>query len=983
MSKSIKLFLLFTLIAMSLSSGFAQNEVEGIAQRKSIPPPYLSIEDNWIDQHMSEMSLREKIGQLFMVAAYSNKGKRHTEQLKKQIEDYNIGGLIFFQGAPHAQAKFTNQLQSISNIPLLIAQDAEWGLSMRLDSVIGLPKQLALGAVRNNELIFDYGRIVGEQCKRIGVHINLAPVVDVNNNIENPVINDRSFGENIYNVANKSIAYMKGMQDKGIIACAKHFPGHGDTDSDSHKTLPTISHDRSRLDSIELYPFKKLIDNGIGSIMSAHLYVPNLDSNKYASSLSKKINHDLLKEELGFKGLTITDALNMKGVTKYFKSGELEVRALLADNDILLFSENVPKAIRAIENAVEGDIITEEMIEEKVRLILKVKLWVGLDKYKPIVLPNITADLNNHKTELLKKKIAEYSITLAKNDDQFLPITKLHNYSFASIAIGQENGTPFQKELENYIHIDHYSVKDKSHPDTYVYLLDQLKTKDIVFVSVHNLGRYKSNDYNLSLNTLGFLKKLQSHTRVVLVLFGSPYSLRYFHDATHAIIGYNNDYYNQITAAQAIFGGNKFLGKLPITASKHFSYASGQVHTQQKRFQFTSPESIGLKPDAFKQVDSIAYEAINEKSTPGCQVLVAHQGKVVYNKAFGHHTYEKDRAVKTTDIYDIASITKIAASTLSIMKLYDMGYIDIEDSLSKHIPETRGTNKANLQIKDILVHQAGLKPWIPFYVKAMNDSFPQFSEQQSDSFGTEVAKGFFMKSSYVDSVWQFILESDVKQNPRYLYSDIGFYFMQRIIERVSDRSLDEFVNEHYYKPLGARRLTYRPIESFSLKKIIPTENDKVFRKQLVHGSVHDPGAAMLGGVGGHAGLFANTGDLAILMQLLLNNGKYGGTKFLEDSTVQLFVNKFKKDNRRGLGFDKPDFDTENGPTSLKCSPLTFGHTGFTGTCMWADPQYDLIYVFLSNRVNPSANYNKLARTNIRTRIQDEIYKVMNTIPNKK
>ena len=374
MRKSIQLFLLFTLMTMSLSSGFAQNEVEGIAQRKSIPPPYLSIEDNWIDQHMSEMSLREKIGQLFMVAAYSNKGKRHTEQLKKQIEDYNIGGLIFFQGTPHAQAKFTNELQSISNIPLLIAQDAEWGLSMRLDSVIGLPKQLALGAVRNNELIFDYGRIVAEQCKRIGVHINLAPVVDVNNNIENPVINDRSFGENIYNVANKSIAYMKGMQDKGIIACAKHFPGHGDTDSDSHKTLPTISHDRSRLDSIELYPFKKLIDNGIGSIMSAHLYVPNLDSNKYASSLSKKINHDLLKEELGFKGLTITDALNMKGVTKYFKSGELEVRALLADNDILLFSENIPKAIRAIENAVEGDIITEEMIEEKVRLILKVKL---------------------------------------------------------------------------------------------------------------------------------------------------------------------------------------------------------------------------------------------------------------------------------------------------------------------------------------------------------------------------------------------------------------------------------------------------------------------------------------------------------------------------------------------------------------------------------------------------------------------------------
>lgn len=980
MLNRLKPLILYFLLVITSLDGIAQREVKGRSQKELIPPPYYGVEDNWIDEHMSQMSLKEKIGQLFMVAAYSNKGKRHIDKLMQEVENYNLGGIIFFQGSPYKQAKYTNQLQSVANIPLLIAQDAEWGLSMRLDSIMQLPKQLELGAVRNNELIYEYGQIVARQCKRMGVHINLAPVVDVNNNIENPVINDRSFGEDIYNVANKSLAYMNGMQDEGIIACAKHFPGHGDTDSDSHKTLPSITHSRERLDSIELYPFKKLIENGVGSIMSAHLYVPNLDSGQYASSLSRKINHDLLRNELGFKGLTITDALNMKGVTKYFRSGELELRALLADNDILLFSENIPKAIRTIQNAVDKNIISEQTIDEKVRLILQVKLWAGLDQYKPIELKNITQEINDKTIALYKRTLAEYSITLAKNDDHFIPIKSLKNHDFASIAIGTGIRTAFQKELENYITLDHYFIKENAHPDTYVYLLDKLKTKDVVFVSIHNLGRYKSNDFNLSLNTLGFLKKLQSHTQVVLVLFGSPYSLKYFHDATHAIIGYNNDNYNQAVAAQAIFGANKFLGKLPVTASRHFNYGAGEVKTKQERLRFTDTYAIGLDDKAFYMVDSIANEAINAKATPGCQVLIAHQGKVVYNKAFGYHTYQKTRKVRLNDLYDIASITKIASSTLAIMKLYDLGYLDIEDSLSIHLSELKGSNKANLKIKDLLIHQAGLKAWVPFYVKAMNDSLNQFSNAPSDSFNIEVAQGIYMKDGYIDSIWQYIIDSDVKKNPRYLYSDLGFYILQKVIERVAGKALNDFVQEHYYKPLGIRRLTYLPKKDFSRRKIIPTENDKVFRKQLVHGDVHDPGAAMLGGVGGHAGLFSNTGDLAILLQLLLNNGEYGGTRFLADSTVQLFINQFKTDNRRGLGFDKPDFDTENGPTSLKCSPLTFGHTGFTGTCAWADPRHDLIYIFLSNRVNPTAGYNKLARTNIRTRIQDEIYKVIKTLP---
>lgn len=976
MNRRILAYLSLMLALLTINTTWSQKEVEGSLIKEVTYPPYWNLSDNWVDQRMSEMSIDEKIGQLFMVAAYSNKGNRHIEKIKKQIEEHKIGGLIFFQGNPHAQAKLTNEYQGISNIPLLIAQDAEWGLSMRLDSVESLPKQLALGALRNNSLIYDYGQIVAEQCKRIGVHINLAPVVDVNNNIENPVINDRSFGENIYNVTNKGIAYMKGMQDAGILACAKHFPGHGDTDSDSHKTLPTIPHKRSRLDSIELYPFRKLIENGIGSIMNAHLYVPNLDSNKNASSLSRKISHDLLRNEMGFKGLTITDALNMKGVSKYYKSGELEVKALLADNDILLFSENIPKAITYIKKAVESGLISEADLDDKVRLILKVKLWVGLDKYEPIKLENITNDLNNEALDELKKKIAEFSITLAKNDEHYLPIKKLSNTSFAAVDIGIDKMSTFQESLQNYIDFEAYSIKEKSHPDTYEYMLDKLKKKDVVFVAIHNLGRYKSNDYNLSLNTLGFLKKLQSHTTVVLVLFGTPYSLKYFHDATHAIVAYNTDYHNQVTVAQAILGANKFLGKLPVSASKLFQYGNGKIETKLNRLKFTNAKEVGLNDSDFKKVDSIALEAIRDKSTPGCQVLIAKGGNVIYNKAFGHHTYDKDRNVRTTDVYDIASITKVASTTLSVMKLYDMGYINIEDSLAMYIDELKGTNKGKLLIKDVLIHQAGLKGWIPFYRKAMTDSIPNFSEELSDEFKVKVCDNFYMKENYKDSVWHIIKTSELRENPKYLYSDLGFYLMQLLVETVSHKSLDDFVNENYYQPLGLRKMCYLPLEKYNTKTIVPTEDDKLFRKQLVHGYVHDPGAAMMGGVAGHAGLFANTSDLAILMQLLLNKGSYGGKYYLSEETIELFTSQFTEKNRRGLGFDKPDLDTDNGPTSLKCSPMTFGHTGFTGTCVWADPKHDLIYIFLSNRVYPSANYNKLARTNIRTRIQDAIYNVI-------
>jgi beta-N-acetylhexosaminidase len=935
----------------------------------------------WVDSIFKSMSPQQRLGQLFMVAAYSNKDEKHAQDIEKLINEYYIGGLIFFQGGPVRQAVLTNRFQAQSRVPMLVGMDAEWGLGMRLDSVMSFPRQMTLGAIASEKDVYQMGVEVARQCRRLGVHVNFAPVVDINNNPKNPVIGNRSFGEDKENVASKGSAYMRGMQHNGVMANAKHFPGHGDTDTDSHLGLPLISHNRERLSEIELYPFRRLMQDSLMSIMVAHLHMPAYDNTKdQATTLSKSVVTDLLKNELKFKGLIFTDALNMKGVSKFHKPGDVDVLALLAGNDVLLFSENVPEAIAKIEQAVKKKQISQKEIDERVRKILAAKYWAGLHQYRPVELYNIYNDLSNPKAEALLNSLYERSVTIAKNDFALLPFTVLDTNSFASVSINAESGNPMQQMLSNYANFKHYSVVESRM--NYENVLPALKNTKTVVVGVYKMNTSASKNWGVSQATLQFLKSLrQQKKNVVIVVYGSPYSLKNFEEYGHVVCAYEENDFTQRLVPQALFGGIEVSGKLPVTASDNLKVGSGFFTKRIDRLRHGYPGDVGMDYRTLNRIDSIAYAAIAGKATPGCQVLVVKNGTVVFNKAYGHQTYDNNIPVTTETIYDIASVTKVTGTLQAVMFLAERGLIDVNKKASFYLPELKGTNKEHLIIGDILTHQAGLAPYIPYWkrtVKNLDVTNAFYSSMKDNLHLKQVSPGIYAINSMEDTLWAWTIKSELipinKQTRKYdyKYSDLGFYMMKRICEKQLNMPIDEFLSQHIYEPLGTSTLTFEPLRKFTADRIAPTEFDKDFRKAMVHGTVHDQGAAMFGGVAGHAGLFSNATDLATLMQMNLQNGRYGGVQYLQPTTVSEFAKRHYTTNRRGFGWDKP-IPVTGGPASVFASQNSYGHTGFTGTCVWVDPDHELVYIFLSNRIHPDSNNDKLIKDSIRTKIHDVIY----------
>lgn len=953
---------------------------------KKQDPPFLGAGKAWVDSVMKTLTPEQRIGQLFMVAAYSNKNKAHQDEIAALIRDQQIGGLIFMQGGPVRQAKLTNYYQKLSNVPLMLSIDGEWGLSMRLDSTPAYPKQMTLGAIQNDTLIFRMGIQIARECKRMGLHVNFAPVVDVNNNPSNPVINMRSFGSNKYNVAAKGIAYMAGMQSMGVLANAKHFPGHGDTDSDSHKTLPVIKHPRERLDSLELYPFKELINNGLGSMMVAHLFVPSLDAtNGRPTTLSPYVVDTLLRQELGFKGLVFTDALNMKGISASLTADQINIRALKAGNDVLLFASDVASAIKNMKAAIAKGEISQEEVDAHCRKILEAKYWCGLSKKKTISTTNLVEDLNSETSELIRRQLTEASLTVLENN-AILPLKGLDSLRIAHLAIDGKSNNIFFKTLNKYAKVSGFAVDKDELLNQKALLLQKLKPFNTVIVSIHNPKNTMSKSAGMNAAVSNFLSALNQQSRVVVNLMANPYSLEKMSDAATPkglIVSYEDNALSQELSAQLIFGAIKANGKLPVHVDERYTYGTGLQLSDVIRLKYTIPAELGFTEAQFTSVDSLAKIAIYMKATPGCQVLIAQHGKVFYDKAFGHHTYAAGSApVTTSDLYDLASITKVAASTISIMRLTDEKFFDIDRTVGSYVPVLEKTNKAGMRIRDILAHQAGLPAWIPFYKATIKDAAARnkyYRSTASDSFPYKVAENMFLRKDYPDTMLAIIAGCEVDTKKHYKYSDLGYYFFKYIIEHHTGKRLDEYVDSLFYRPMGLPRMTYNPLAKFDKSEIIPTEDDKLFRKQLIHGYVHDQGAAMVGGVGGHAGLFSNAGDLATLMQMILNKGVYGGDRFLSAATINEFIKcQFcESDNRRGLGFDKPEMNYQKGGPTCKCvSSLSFGHTGFTGTIAWVDPDKDLIYVFLSNRVYPDAENKKINTLATRVEIQEAIYKVL-------
>lgn len=939
----------------------------------------------WVDSVFNTLSPDEKIAQLIVVAAYSNRGDAHRQEILKTIREKKIGGLIFFQGGPGRQAALINQYQQASEVPLLIAMDAEWGLGMRLDSTISYPYQMALGAINNNDLLYQMGLDIGRQMRRAGVHVNFAPVVDVNNNPNNPVINYRSFGENKHNVAQKGIAYMKGLQEANVLATAKHFPGHGDTDTDSHYALPYIGHSRERLDTLELYPFKQLIKAGVGGIMVAHLNIPALDSSGLPTTLSKPVITGLLKKELGYKGLIVTDAMNMRGVTASRSAGVADKDAIVAGNDILEFTEDVTRAVAEIREAIRQGAVSQNDIDLKCRKMLALKQWAGLDDYQPVATSGIHADLNSPDYKLLRRNLVESSLTVLKNDQELMPLRALDTLKIASVSFGKSGQTPFQTSLALYDSVRHFSLP----ADAGTMLIDSVREElvryNLIIGGIHDQGIRPLNRLDFSPEVLAFIDELSRTKTFVLAVFKNPYVLTKIPGAAEAdalIMAYQDDAEAEALTAQLIFGGISASGRLPVTIGNLFAAGDGLDVRGGIRFEYTLPEDAGLDSETlFGGVDSLVAQALDVKAIPGCQVLIARDKKVVLYKAYGLHTYSDTVTVKRSDLYDLASVTKISTSMAALMKLYDEGKFRLDATLGDYLPKFKRSNKADIQMSDILTHQARFIPFIPFYQNTVrkNGSYKwgTIKRDSSRRFPIVLGNGLFLHKKYPDKMVKGIRKSPLRPEKKYVYSDFFFMLAPRVVESMIDEPFAEYLNKNFYAPLGATTVTFNPLKRFPESRIVPTENDYIFRHKPVHGSVHDENAAMMRGISGHAGLFANANDLAKLMQMYLDMGTYGGDRYIGEETLREFSRtQFpENDNRRALGFDKPNLEYRgvNNNTAEGAGPNSFGHTGFTGTFAWMDPDTGLLYIFLSNRVTPTRANTRLYQLNTRTQIQQVMY----------
>ena len=929
----------------------------------------------WVDSVYSSMTLNQKVGQLFVVQAVSNKGISHKTKILDEITSNRVGGIIFSNGSAEEQVKLTNLYQEMSDIPLLIGMDAEWGLSMRLDSTFSFPWNMTLGAISDNELIKHVGNRIAAHCKRIGVNFNFAPVVDINTNPKNPIIGNRSFGESMQNVSSKSLSYMNGQQQMNILSSAKHFPGHGDTSTDSHKSLPIINHKKERILNVELKPFENLINNGLESVMIAHLEVPSLEKTRgLPSTLSFAIVTELLRYRLGFKGLIITDALEMKGLSSFKSKGNLDMLAFKAGNDILLMSENVSKGISSIINEYNTGSITEERLSYSVKKILKAKYKVGLNKFSPISTYDLDNDLNSVSDEILNEKLVENSLTVIKNKENIIPIKDLSK-RVGYLSFGNDSNTSFFSYLNKYSKVNYLSNLDFTNVD------DLISKYNTIIIGIHANSNTPWKSYKIKKEEINLINHISKKVNVILNVFGSPYSLNSFKNIKHikgVIISYQNSVVFQQKSAQLIFGAIDSKGILPVSIGKLFSVGEGIQIDHINRFSYGIPESVSLNSNKLKKVDSLANIAIDSTMTPGLQLLVAKNGKIIYEKSFGYLTYDKKIKVKNNTIYDLASLTKILVTLPIIMKLVENGTITLDTKLKELIPRYIDSNKSDKTIKEMLSHYSNLKSWIPFY-KSTLDSLTKkpnslyYNSFYSNKFNIKVTDNLYLLSTYRDSINTQIKDSELNDE-KYKYSDLPYYIFKEYIENYYSKDLSDIINAQLFNKLGLANTSYFPKDISSINNIAPTEIDDYFRYQEIKGTVHDMGAAMQGGVGGHAGLFSNARDVAEIMQMYLQEGLYGNKKYFDKSTINLFNNCYycDDDNRRGVGFDKPQIEGD-GPTCGCISMDSFGHSGWTGTYTWADPEEKIVYVFLSNRSYPDSKENKLLNSNIRTDIQNLIY----------
>lgn len=950
-------------------------------------PVYEAEATTWADSILSTLSLEEKIAQLIMVTAYSKNGDTIDQKVLDQIKNDKVGGVLFLKSSPHQLARMVRNFQAASETPLFIAIDGENGLSFRMDSVPVYPHLMGLGALNSDTLLYRMGREVGVQCQALGINMNFSPVIDINSNPDNPIINFRSFGENPELVARKGAILAAGMQQQHIVVVAKHFPGHGDTSTDSHHTLPVIGHSYTRLDSVELFPFRKLIAEGVPGIMSAHIHMQRFDNSIIPATMSTKVIQGILKDSLGFDGLVISDAMNMKGIMGRYSEGEATIEAFNAGVDLVEFIQHPGPVIKAVKQAIDHNRLTEEQINQKCRKVLQAKAWCRNNRMVPD--NRLDTFLASKQFELTSRLLFEQTLTLLKNQDSLLPLKRLDTLKLATLSIGVSESTPFQRRVDNYLEADQFNLGPDSDSLDLKNILALLKNYNLVLVSLHHDQMYPTRRFGIHPVFIQAIEEVARQNTAILCLFANPYlvkHLRGLEQFRSILVTYSNHPFPQDYSAQMIFGAIGSSGNLSSTISPMFKSGCGIQVAPSGRLKYTIPEEVGISSEQLeKKCDSLINRAISDRLFPGCQVFAAMGGKVFFDKAYGFHTYDSSRSVNNNNLYDLASVTKVAGPLPLIMKMTEDSLLDLDQPISHYLIQLKGTNKAAITLREILTHQAGLKSGILFHLQVLDKHGkyrPEYLRHYpSGNYTVEIAPGLYLNQRFIDSIQQQIRTSNLLRQKEYVYSDLGLMMIPDLLSSFTGQTYLHLLNNSFYKQLGANRLGYQPHLRYPLWECPPTEEDNRFRKCRIAGYVHDESAALMGGISGHAGLFSNAGDLAKLFQMFLQGGSYGGETYLKSSTIQGFTKRQYPNgtNRRALGFDKPFtghqlLTVEKSNVSPLSSSSTYGHTGFTGTAVWADPKNDLLFIFLSNRTYPHRN-DSMGKSNFRPKLHHVFYEL--------
>lgn len=945
----------------------------------------------WADSVYNRLTPRQRVAQLFVPHLVIGDNESGRATLHRMVGTDGVGGILLGKGTPESYTSLINYAQGQAAVPLMVTLDGEWGPAMRVEGAPRFPYNMGLGAITDRRLLYDYGMEVARECRLLGIQVDFAPVLDVNTNPANPVIGYRSFGEDPARVASLGTAFALGLEAGGVMSVAKHFPGHGDTSTDSHKALPTVGHPLSRIEDVDLLPFKQYISADLTGVMVGHLNVPALDPSGTPASLSAKVVIDRLREQMGFRGLIFTDALEMKGAS--VPGVNNCVAALRAGVDVLLGSASPSADIDAVLSAAQKDPMLAAKVEAACRKMLRYKYKLGLNR-KPAAASVTKARemLNAPEAQEMLRRLAEASVTVVRDKDALLPIDSLESRIINVVSVGAAGDNSFGEMAAKYADVTLFSVNDRNaltESD-----LSKLRQGDVTIVVLF--------DNNAS--TVESWKRLSTMPGLVPVFFINPYRMAKFGNLSALpvlVAAYDNLPSLRVAAAQALFGGISVSGRFPVGLPGVAPLGAG-VSYPKCRLGFASPVSVGFTPRLTERLDSIVRDALAAKAFPGCQLLVAKDGWIVYDKGFGKLTYGESASVTPSTIYDIASMSKATGTLSGLMKAYDEGLFGLNDKVSAHIPGMKRPDKEDITVSQLLYHQSGMpaalnmfpvmfdpdsyngpltraKESVQYPYKIQNRLYGNrdaklrkdlTSGTESDATPFMAAKGIYVGDAAYDTIMARIYDIKLRPSP-YRYSCLNFALLMDMEQRLTGVDHDQWVDTEIFGPLGAYRTLYRPLERYASSQIAPTEKDAFMRKQHLRGTVHDEMAAFSGGVQGNAGLFSTAEDVAKLAQMWLDGGTYGRARILQPSTVELFTTSKSETAERGLGFDLVTNIKSLADSGAPAS--TYGHTGFTGTCFWVDPVNRIIFVFLSNRVNPSRVNPGFSKLNPRAALLTAVY----------